>query len=137
LRRTKAQIAANDEEVSRRLSDLADYDVKDQAEVYFASGKSTIGEKDKAPLAKLAGGASNTPGHIIEVKGFADSTGNAAANQSLSKDRAYAVVSYLMQQSSASPHCVCRSDGNFKPGCFERNFARTFAKPARRSQVYG
>jgi OmpA-OmpF porin, OOP family len=102
----KAQIAANDEEVSQRFSDLADFDVKDQAVVYFASGKSAIAEKDKAALAKLAGSASNTPGYIIEVKGFADSTGNAAANQSLSKDRAYAVVNYLMQECKVPPRHI-------------------------------
>jgi outer membrane protein OmpA-like peptidoglycan-associated protein len=102
----KSQIAANDEEVSKRFSDLADYDVKDQAVVYFATGKSAIGENDKAALAKLAGTASNTPGFIIEVKGFADSTGNAAANQSLSKDRAYAVVNYLMQNCKVPPRHI-------------------------------
>ena len=102
----KSQISANDEEVSRRFSDLADYDVKDQTVVFFATGKSAIAEKDKAALAKLAGGASSTPGFIIEVKGFADSTGNASANQTLSKDRAYAVVNYLMQDCKVSPRHI-------------------------------
>jgi OOP family OmpA-OmpF porin len=102
----KAQISADEEEVSKRFSDLADYDVKDQTVVYFATGKSAIAEKDKAALTKLAGGASNTPGFIIEVKGFADSTGNAAANQTLSKDRAYAVVNYLMQECKVSPRHI-------------------------------
>jgi OmpA-OmpF porin, OOP family len=102
----KSQISANDEEVSRRFSDLADYDVKDQTVVFFATGKSAIAEKDKAALAKLAGGASSTPGFIIEVKGFADSTGNAAANQTLSKDRAYAVVNYLMQDCKVPPRHI-------------------------------
>jgi len=102
----KAQIAANDEEVSRRFSDLADYDVKDQTIVYFSTGRSAISNKDKAALAKLADGASNTPGFIIEVKGFADSTGNAAANQTLSKDRAYAVVNYLMQDCKVPPRHI-------------------------------
>jgi len=102
----KAQIAANDEEVSRRFSDLADYDVKDQTIVYFSTGKSSIAAKDKAALAKLAGSANSTPGFIIEVKGFADSTGNAAANQSLSKDRAYAVVNYLMQDCKVPPRHI-------------------------------
>ena len=102
----KGQIAANEEEVSRRFSDLADYDVKDQAVVYFASGKSSISEKDKAALAKLVGGATSTPGYILEVKGFADSTGNASANQSLSKDRAYAVVNYLMQECKVPPRHI-------------------------------
>jgi OmpA-OmpF porin, OOP family len=102
----KAQISANDEEVSRRFSDLADYDVKDQAIVYFATGKSVMAEKDRAALTKLAGDASSVPGYIIEVKGFADSTGNAAANQSLSKDRAYAVVNYLMQECKVPPRHI-------------------------------
>jgi outer membrane protein OmpA-like peptidoglycan-associated protein len=102
----KGQIATNQEEVSRRFSDLADYDVKGQAVVYFSSGKSTIADKDKVELAKLAGGASKLSGYIIEVKGFADSTGNAAANQTLSKDRAYAVVSYLMQDCNIPPRHI-------------------------------
>ena len=102
----KEKIAANEEAVSKRFSDLADYDVKDQAVVYFASGKAGIAEKDKAALVKLAGGASSMPGYIIEVKGFADSTGNAAANQTLSKDRAYAVVNYLMQECKVPPRHI-------------------------------
>jgi outer membrane protein OmpA-like peptidoglycan-associated protein len=102
----KAQIAGNQEDVNRRFSELADYDVKDQDVVYFASGKATIGDKDKAELAKLASNALKLTGYIIEVKGYADSTGNAAANQSLSKDRAYAVVTYLMQDCSIPPRHI-------------------------------
>jgi outer membrane protein OmpA-like peptidoglycan-associated protein len=102
----KAQIAANQEEVSQRFSDLADYDVKAKDVVYFASGKSTISAKDKADLKNLAVEASKLSGYIIEVKGFADSTGNAVANQALSKDRAYAVVSYLMQECSVPPRHI-------------------------------
>lgn len=34
---------------------------------------------------------------VIQVKGFADSSGNAAMNQQLSMDRAQAVVAYLIQ----------------------------------------
>lgn len=102
----KAKISENEEEVSRRFSDLADYDVKDQAVVYFASGKSTIAQKDMDALAKLAAGASSLKGYIIEVKGYADSTGNAAANQTLSKDRAYAVVNYLMQNCNVPPRHI-------------------------------
>lgn len=102
----KAQIAANEEEVSKRFSDLADYDVKGEVAVYFASGKSNVSEKDKAALATLASNASGLSGYIIEVKGFADSTGNAAMNQSLSKDRAFAVVNYLMQECNVPPRHI-------------------------------
>lgn len=102
----KAKIAENEEAVNQRFSDLADYDVKDQAVVYFASGKSAIPQKDMDALAKLAAGASKLQGYIIEVKGYADSTGNAAANQTLSKDRAYAVVNYLMQNCNVPPRHI-------------------------------
>jgi len=103
---TAEKVAANEEEVNRRFSDLADYDVKDQVVVYFATGKSTIGQKDKAALTKLAAEATKLSGYIIEVKGYADSTGNAAANQTLSKDRAYAVVNYLMQECNVPPRHI-------------------------------
>ncbi|HWC15947.1 MAG TPA: OmpA family protein [Terriglobales bacterium] len=102
----KARIAGNEEEVSRRFSELSDYEVKNQATIYFASGKSTLGADDKSALTQLAAEATKLTGYIIEVQGFADSTGNAAANQSLSKDRAFAVVSYLMQEGNVPPRHI-------------------------------
>ena len=36
-------------------------------------------------------------GYIIDVMGYADSSGTAAMNQQLSMDRAQAVVAYLIQ----------------------------------------
>ena len=102
----KQKIAENEQAVNQRFSDLTDYDVKDQAVVYFASGKSAIPQKDMDALTKLAAGASKLQGYIIEVKGYADSTGNAAANQTLSRDRAYAVVNYLMQNCNVPPRHI-------------------------------
>ncbi|HWY69189.1 MAG TPA: OmpA family protein [Terriglobales bacterium] len=102
----KAAISANDEEVNRRFSALSDYDVKHEAVVYFASGKSTISKKDEAALSKLATDAAQLSGYIIEVKGYADATGNASGNQTLSKDRAYAVVNYLMQHGNVPPRRI-------------------------------
>jgi outer membrane protein OmpA-like peptidoglycan-associated protein len=102
----KQKIAENEQEVNQRFSDLTDFDVKDQAVVYFASGKSTIAQKDMDALTKLAAGAGKLQGYIIEVKGYADSTGNAAANQTLSRDRAYAVVNYLMQNCNVPPRHI-------------------------------
>ena len=102
----KARIAGNEQEVSRRFSELADYEVKSQATIYFASGKSALGSDDKAALSQLAGEATKLSGYIIEVQGFADSTGNAAANQSLSKDRAFNVVNFLMQEGNVPPRHI-------------------------------
>jgi outer membrane protein OmpA-like peptidoglycan-associated protein len=41
--------------------------------------------------------ATGLTGYMIEVKGFADSSGNAQMNQKLSEDRAEAVIAYLIQ----------------------------------------
>jgi OmpA-OmpF porin, OOP family len=48
-------------------------------------------------LNKLAHNAVNLTGYIIQVKGFADSSGNAAMNQKLSMERAQGVIAYLIQ----------------------------------------
>ena len=63
---------------------------------HFEVGDATLSANDKEAIKALAQGA-NTLGYVIEVKGFADSTGNLVSNQQLSKDRAESVVAYLLQ----------------------------------------
>ncbi|HEY4049620.1 MAG TPA: OmpA family protein, partial [Acidobacteriaceae bacterium] len=81
-----------------RFTALADYDVKGEAKVQFNSGSSKISAADVDQLKQLAQTATALKGYIIEVTGYADSTGNAAMNTKLSEDRAKAVVTALMQQ---------------------------------------
>jgi OOP family OmpA-OmpF porin len=49
-------------------------------------------------LNQLAHDAVNLTGYIVQVKGFADSSGDPAMNQKLSMERAQAVVAYLLQR---------------------------------------
>ena len=103
----KVQIASNKEQIStnqediqattKRFSELSEYDTKGTATVYFTSGSATISDKDQDALTQLAQGAVSLTGYIVQVKGFADSSGNAAMNQKLSMERAQAVVAYLLQ----------------------------------------
>jgi OmpA-OmpF porin, OOP family len=93
----KTSIDANAAETSKRFSDLSEYDTKDQLDVRFASGSTKISAGDQAALNKLAHNAVNLKGYIIQVKGFADSSGNAAMNQKLSMERAQGVIAYLIQ----------------------------------------
>lgn len=102
----KEQIAANQKETEERFSNLSDYDVKKEAMVYFQPGSSVISPEGKAALTQVAASAVKLPTYLIEVKGFADSSGNAAQNQGLSKDRAEAVVDFLMQQGNISPRHI-------------------------------
>jgi len=93
----KATIDANAAETSKRFADLSEYDTKDQLKVNFASGSTEISEADQEALKKLSHNAVNLTGYIIQVKGFADSSGNAAMNQQLSMERAQNVIAYLLQ----------------------------------------
>ena len=102
----KQQRASNQQAVNERFASLADYDTKGQVTVYFAVGKNVISASDKQALSQLAASAANVPGYIIQVKGFADSTGNAVMNQKLSASRAEAVIAYLMQQCNIAPRHI-------------------------------
>jgi OOP family OmpA-OmpF porin len=93
----KANIDANAAETSKRFADLSEYDTKDQVNVHFASGNAKISAEDQQSLKKLAGNAVNLTGYLIQVKGFADSSGNAEMNQKLSMERAQNVIGYLLQ----------------------------------------
>ena len=97
----KQQIEANiknTEENTQRFTALSEYDVKGQATVNFEVGSSKISVKDQIELRELANTATRLKGYIIEVTGYADSTGSAAMNTNLSENRAKAVITYLMQK---------------------------------------
>ncbi len=89
--------AAEAAEASKRFSELSDYDTKAQLVVQFANASSDISAADQEALRKLAQNAVNLKGYIIQVKGFADSSGNAAMNQNLSMERAQNVIAFLLQ----------------------------------------
>jgi outer membrane protein OmpA-like peptidoglycan-associated protein len=96
----REKIAANEQEirdVSKRFADLTEFDVKGEATVYFASGSKKISVKDQTALKELAQNSANLTGYLIQVKGYADSSGNAAMNQKLSMDRAQEVIAFLIQ----------------------------------------
>jgi len=93
----KAAIDTNAAETSKRFAELSEYDTKDQLDVHFASGSTNISKTDQEALNKLAHNAVNLTGYIIQVKGFADSSGNPAMNQKLSMERAQNVIAYLLQ----------------------------------------
>ena len=97
----KQQIEANIkniEENTQRFTALSEYEVKGQATVNFDVGSSKISVKDQIELRELANAATRLKGYIIEVTGYADSTGSAAMNTQLSENRAKAVITYLMQK---------------------------------------
>jgi outer membrane protein OmpA-like peptidoglycan-associated protein len=83
------------EMVNERVSDLGEYKTVAEAGVYFATGQSALDAAAKADLDKLAQIALSTEHYMIEVAGYASSTGTQSENQRLSDQRATSVVQYL------------------------------------------
>jgi outer membrane protein OmpA-like peptidoglycan-associated protein len=101
LKQQQTQIAANKQDIeaaSARFGQLDDYYIMDELTVYFDNGKVRVDPKYLPQLVALAQKAETTNGYMIEVKGYASASGNAALNQKLSEDRANNVVNILLQQ---------------------------------------
>jgi outer membrane protein OmpA-like peptidoglycan-associated protein len=81
--------------VNKRVSDLGDYKTVVEAALFFESDQAVLSADDKKVLDKLAADAASTPNYMIEVAGYASSTGTKAQNQKLSDERASAVAQYL------------------------------------------
>ena len=97
----QAAIAANKANIDAavaRFGQLDDYYILDEVTVYFANGKVKVDPKYPPQLLALAEKAKTINGYMIEVKGYASSTGNAASNQKLSEDRANNVTNILLQR---------------------------------------
>jgi len=92
------QIVFVAQETKKRFSELTDWEVKTEGNVLFAVGSYALSEDYKQALSAFAQEALKLKGYVIEVKGFADSRGSMADNQILSKQRAEAVVAYLLQE---------------------------------------
>lgn len=81
--------------VNQRVSDLGDYKTVEEAGLFFDTGKSALSDTAKQALDKLARDAAGVPGYMIEIAGYASSTGTKAENERLSDERAAAVTDYL------------------------------------------
>lgn len=66
--------------------------------VYFDFNKAILQEKSYEELSKLSCLMSTVPNIKVEIGGYTDNVGDDSYNKSLSKNRAQAVVSYLINQ---------------------------------------
>lgn len=82
---------------NQRISTLDDYTVQSSAIVNFKVASAVLSSEAKASLDLVAQAALRLKGYTVEVTGFASSDGSAVKNKTLSKDRAQAVVDYLVE----------------------------------------
>jgi len=80
-----------------RISALDDYVPQETAAVNFRIGSSVLNPDAKTKLDEIATKALNSKGYVLEVTGYADSTGSTARNRALSQRRADAVIRYLVE----------------------------------------
>ena len=89
---------ADADDANRRINGLDDYAVVQSVTVHFKTGSAvlSLSAKDEIDEAAARVKAENLKGWIVEVVGYADSTGNTERNRSLSERRAEAVINYLV-----------------------------------------
>ena len=105
LATTTAATAANTQGITTtnsRIGTLDQFETKDSLTVNFANGKATVSKKDKDQLADFVKAVADTPGSMIEVQGYASTSGSPVLNQRLSEERADAVLA-IIQQTGAVP----------------------------------
>jgi outer membrane protein OmpA-like peptidoglycan-associated protein len=81
-----------------RISALDDYVPQETTSVNFRVGSSVLTAEGKTKLDAIATKALTAKGYVLEVTGFADSTGGTERNRALSQRRADAVIRYLVEQ---------------------------------------
>jgi outer membrane protein OmpA-like peptidoglycan-associated protein len=141
----KQDISANTQQISDSMKDiqentdrftaLSDYDVKGQSTVKFNVGSSKISPEDMDQLKQLAQTATGLTGYIVEVTGYADSTGNAAMNTKLSEARAKAVVTVLMQQGNVPIRHIVAPGAMGESGAASSNETKAGRADNRRVEV--
>jgi OmpA-OmpF porin, OOP family len=134
----KQQIAKTIEDVeavNNRFTTLHDYDVKGQATVRFAVGSTKISPQDQEALKQLAETAKGVNGYIVEVMGYADSTGSASMNTKLSEDRAKAVITTLVQQGNIPPRFIVAPGAMGEYGAAAPNETKAGRAENRRVEV--
>ncbi|HVG91769.1 MAG TPA: OmpA family protein, partial [Alphaproteobacteria bacterium] len=92
--------------VEKKFEDLTEYDVKKDISITFETGKSELSDEGKTQLTELASEAKGLKGYLVEVKGFASTSGDAERNQALSDERSESVEAFLQQQGIALQHIV-------------------------------
>lgn len=101
LKEQQEKIDANKEAIAAataRFGQLDEYLILDEVTVYFGNGKVKVDSNYNPRLIALAQRAKAINGYLIQVKGYASSSGSVTLNQRISEDRANNVTKILLQQ---------------------------------------
>jgi len=83
--------------VDQRVSELDDYKIESENDVFFDRDSAILIEDAKPALADLAKLAKSHQGYLIEISGYASNTLGSKTDQKLSEERAAAVARYFYE----------------------------------------
>lgn len=83
--------------------------------IFFDFAKATLQKESYPELNRVAELMTNNPSLIIQLNGHTDSVGDDASNMTLSKNRAQAVVDYLVQKGVDKSRLESKGFGETKP----------------------
>jgi outer membrane protein OmpA-like peptidoglycan-associated protein len=118
-----------------RISALDDYVPQETTSVNFRLGSSVLTAEGKTKLDAIATKALNAKGYVLEVTGFADSTGGTERNRALSQRRADAVIRYLVEQHQIPLRRIVTPYGFGETNPIADNKTRTGRAENRRVEV--
>jgi OmpA-OmpF porin, OOP family len=118
-----------------RISALDDYEPQTVMAVNFKSGSAILSKDSKTQLDEVATKALNSKGYVIEVSGFADTTGSVARNRMLSQRRADNVIRYLVENHSIPLRRIVTPYGYGETNPVAENTSRDGRAQNRRVEV--
>lgn len=118
-----------------RISALDDYEPQTVTAVNFRSGSAVLSTDAKSKLDEIANKAMNSKGYVLEVSGYADSTGSVARNRVLSQRRADAVIRYLVENHSIPLRRIVTPYGYGESNAVADNTTRTGRAENRRVEI--
>ena len=120
---------------NERISALDDYEPQSVAAVNFRTGSAVLSTDSKTKLDEIATKALNAKGYVIEVSGFADTTGSIERNRALSQRRADTVIRYLVENHSIPLRRIVTPYGYGESNPVAENTSREGRAQNRRVEV--
>ncbi len=93
-------------DVENKISHNSSYEVREARVVYFDFGKADLKDAAMTSLVEVGRLLKEDPGTLVELQGHTDSVGPAQYNLQLSRERAAAVVRYLVLKVGIGTHRI-------------------------------
>ena len=93
---TQQALAQTEQRIGRISENLSGYRLVFSEKIYFGFSESRLAAQEKSKLENAIRRIRGLKTYVVEIEGFADSSGDALANRQLSRKRADAVVHYLV-----------------------------------------